>query len=562
MSRRSRRTLLGLALVLLLWALALEITGGVAIETRWGLVSSRAVVRPFVAGLALLAVYAAAARRSWREDLGPLGRASAWPPVLGAASTAVALVVGIGWGTRVAAGPDQSGYVSEAEVFARGELTVPAPPWSLDVPWNDAAYTASPVGWQPSRDTRFLAPTYSPGLPMLLAPVLKTFGRGAVFYVVPALGALLVAATYLLGARLAGPWAGAIASALVVSSPTFLLMQQQVMSDIPTAAFWTVAVASAARGRYPLLAGAAAGLAILTRPNLVPLLAVPAILLAMPRTDRLRCAIAFGIPIGLACAAVAVLNWRYYGSPLVSGYGPLAAYYSFDHIRPNVGRYGRWMLDLHTPLVLLAPLGPLAAASERGRVALVTLAIPVALLAIYLPFLVFDERDWGYTRFFLAGYPAWFAGLAVAFTATVERTGRRGAAVAAALVTAAIAVHGWRVAVTTGVFTQRQGDARYARAVEYANQLPSPSILMANAHSGTLRLYTGRDVLRFEAIRPAELDVVVEHLTGKGYSLFLIGDEFEIEQFRTMFAGSRTAGALGTVPRKDLAGVVVYDIRP
>jgi hypothetical protein len=556
----ARRALLGIALLALLWALAIRITGGIAINTQWGLISSRAAVRPLLAGVLLLACYATVGRRHWREDIGPLAHPGAWPPLIATLSTAVALIVGIGWGTRIAAGPDQSGYVSEAAMFARGELTVEAPSWSENAPWNDAAYTASPVGWQPTRQTHFLAPTYSPGLPMILALAQKAAGQDAVFYVVPLLGTLLVWTTYILGSTLAGPWVGAIGAALLVSSPTFLLMQQQVMSDVPSAAFWTLSLTAALHGRYPWLAGTAAGLAVLTRPNLAPLAAVP--LMLITRRERLLYRVAsFAVPLGIACAIVGALNWRYYGSPLMSGYGPLSGYYSFDHIAPNVRLYGRWLFELHTPLVALSIAAVFLARSNRQRIALVTLGIPLALLANYIPFLVFHPNDWGYTRFLLPGYPAWFVGLGVTAMSAIERARRSRAAIAAvAIIITAIASYGWVVALNTGVFMQRQGDARYKRAVDYAAGLPFRSILLANAHSGTLRFYTGREVLRFEAIRPPELDTLVQYLRRNGYALFLIGDEFEIDQFRTMFSDSRTVATMTKEPRKSLAGVDVYDI--
>jgi hypothetical protein len=561
-SRTGRRALIVAAVIALLWALAIQITGGIAIETAWKLISSRNPVRPAIGGAAMLAFYLAVWRRHWREDLGPFGRADTWPPLIAAVATAIALVVGLGWGTRIAAGPDSSGYVSHAAMLARAELTVEAPPWARNAPWDDAAYSASPVGWHPTHQTHILAPTYSIGLPMMMAAVQRVAGFDAVFYVVPLLGGVLVLASYLLGSVLAGAWVGAIAALLVVSSPTFLIMQLQVMSDVPVAAFLTLAIAGALHGSHPWLAGAAAGAAVLTRPNLVPLVMVPFVLFAAG--DRpLRRTIAFVCPLGTACAIVAALNWHYHASPLISGYGPLRAFYSLAHIAPNLARYGSWFMMLHTALPLIGVSAPFLARSARWRVALVTLVMPLVLLALYLPFIVFHPTDWGSTRFLLPGYPGFFAGLGVTAAAVIARTsGRvlaRGAAVA---IVGAVVVQGWIVAVTSGVFMQRVGDARFARTVDYVRLLPERSILISNAHSGTLRLYTGRGVLRFEAVRPEELDTATTHLRRLGYALFLVGDEFEVEQFRTRFAGTRTLAALPREPRVNLNGAVVYNLDP
>ena len=554
-----RRALLVVAAIAMLWALVLRITGGIAIETSWRLISSRNALRPLIAGLLLVACYVAVWRRNWRVDLGPLV-ALARPRVVGGTAVAAALIAGLGWASRIAAGPDPSGYVSQAAMFARGKLTVEAPRWAQNAGWDDAAYTASPVGWHPTRQTHIIAPTYSPGLPLIMAGVTKVAGGDAVFYIVPILGAVLVWSAYLLGTHVGGPWTGAVAAVLVVSSPTFLSMQLQVMSDVPVAAFWTVSFVAALRGR-PWLAGTAAALAVLTRPNVVPLVLVPFALI-VTSDRRLRHVLAFGAPIGVACVVVAALNWRYHGSPLLSGYGPLNRLYSLANVWPNLLQYGRWFIELHTPLPLIGLAAFLVAKADRWRITIVTFVIPFALLALYTPFLVFQWWEWSYTRFLLPAYPALFTGLGIMGAVALARWRRPAMTTAAVALVAIVSVRGWMLTINSGVFTQQSGDARYARAVDYAKRLPDRSILLSNAHSGTLRFYTGRDILRFEAIRPEELDKATAQLQHQGYALFLIGDEFEIDHFRNLFAGTRTAAALPKKPRAELGGVLVYDLKP
>jgi hypothetical protein len=555
----TRRTLLGAAVIAIAWAVALHMTGGIIIETSWRPLTSRNVIRPAIAAAAMIAWYLAAWRRHWREDFAPLARL-ARPHVIGGAATITALVVGLGWGATLGAGPDPSGYVSQAAMLARGELTQEAPQWAQTASWDDAAYSSSPVGWHPTTQTHILAPTYSLGLPLLMAMTSKIAGSEAIFYVVPLLGTMLIAATYLLGAQLGGPWAGAAAAVLMVSSPTFLALHLRVMSDVPVAAFWTVAVAAALHGGRPWLAGTAAAIAILVRPNLVPLVVVP--LLLVLKRDRIRFRLlAFGFPVGFACGMVATINWYYHGSPLISGYGSLENMFSSRYIWPNVKQYSRWFVETHTPIALLGLAAAFVAPAGRARVAVITLGIPAALLAFYLPFFVFPWWDWGYTRFLLPSYPAIFVGCGVVAAAASARATRP--AVANALIVVAIAIiaaNGWTYAISEGVFTQRLGDARYSWAIEYAKKLPERSIVLSNAHSGTLRFYAGRDVIRFEAIRARDIDRAKSALEAQGYTLFFIGDEFELDEFRTLFAGTRTIASLPKKPRAQYGGVVVYDI--
>src|SRR6185503_18061167 len=81
---------------------------------------------------------------------------------------------------------------------------------------------------------------------------------------------------YLIGARLAGPLIGAAAAILVATSPPILFQLIRPMTDVPVAAWWTLAWAAVLRPsrRAAFAAGLAASFAILTRPNLAPLAAV------------------------------------------------------------------------------------------------------------------------------------------------------------------------------------------------------------------------------------------------------------------------------------------------
>lgn len=564
-NRSSRRALLALAAAAIVWAAAVAISGGIVIETSWRRLSSRDALRPLAVGATLLIVYVLAWRRHWRTDLGRLAAPGVPQRLIATLAIAIALAVGMGWGTRIAGGPDASGYVSEATLFAQGALTIAAPSWTTDAPWQDARLTASPVGFRPSDRPGLLAPTYPPGLPLLLTVFLVIGGRDAVFYVIPLLGAALVWCTYRLGSRLGGGWAGAIAALFLVSSPTFLSLQQQVMSDVPVTLFWTAALAIALSRAHPFWSGVAAGIAVLIRPNLAPLALVPALLVwgrasGLPR--RLWHLIAYSLPVAAAAAAFAALNAHLYGSPLTSGYGTFSGLYSLDYVRTNLRQYTGWFVGQHTALVLLGLFAftvPGLDRSRRWTIALVTVVFPAIVFALYVPYLVFQPWEWWYTRFLLPGYPALLCGLGTLIVSFVARSKRVELAVAfMALVTAFIVVYGWRFAIVNDVFTQRSGDQRFARAVRYVQRLPPRTVIVSLAHSGTIRLYANRDVLRFEAVDPGQLDLALDYLQQRGYELYLVGDDFEVQMFRTRFA--RTGAVARMDPRRavNLSGVSVY----
>lgn len=555
--------MLALAVIAALWAAVVGANQGFVIDAPWGRISSHDQVRPLLVGLFLFLFYVAAWRRHWREDLGPIAPDSP-AGIVGALAAVAMLLFGIERGTHIAGGPDPSGYVSEAALFARGELTVPAPAWAIDAPWNDAAMTASPVGWLPTQRTAILAPTYAPGYPILMALVDIGAGPDAMFFVVPVLGAALVWFTYLLGARLGGPVAGAIAAVLLACSPTFVMLQQQVMSDIPVAAFWTLALVVALNGDHPFRAGAATAMAVLIRPNLAPLALVPLVLLTWRRDRPLARLVWFAVPVCVAAALIAALNAKYYGSPLRSGYGPLASLYSRTRVWPNLLQYGRWFAETHTSLVLLgffAAAVPTADRAERFRVVLVSLVFPLAVLVHYLPYTMFQSFEWWYTRFLLPGYPALLAGLGTLLVGIVRRSRRtRALTIAAAVIVLLVATHGWSFVIGHGLLSHKAGDERFVRTVEYIRRLPPRSIYVSLSHSGTIRFYTGRDIFRFESADPKQLDLAMAHLRQLGYRLYLVGDEFEIEMFHNRFAATQTATTIEPSSRVNLGGVSIYPL--
>jgi hypothetical protein len=557
-----RRSILAFACVALIWAAVVAVTGGFVIDTAWLRLSSRDPLRPLVAGVALLLLYGLRFRGEWRTDTALLARVP-WPMTCAFLAAGTTLTAGLALTTTIAGGPDASGFVSQAALFAAGRLTRPMPEWAARAPWNDPPSTASPVGYRPSSRTEGLAPTYPPGLSIVMAVAHIVGGPSAVFVVVPIMGAIAVWATFLLGSHTAGRWEGAIASVLLALSPTFLTMLLQPMSDVPAMACWVLALLAAVR-RRPAAAGLAVALALLIRPNLAPAAIVPAALL-LAGAQRMHHAVVFACTVAPGAAIVAGLNWHYYGSPLQTGYGPLAQYYAIDHVMPNAMQYGRWLVTTQTPFIALWLLMPFVrrSAPDRGRLLAVTMVFPVVIVAQYLPYLIFHPFEWWYLRFLLPAYPAIFIGLAAVVVTVAQRMRPRALAPALPiLIVAVIGWHGWTVAAQAEMLGRKRGDQRYARAVAFVERLPRDAVIVSLSHSGTISHYTGRDVLRFEALDGSSLDRAVAHLAGLGKPTYFVGDPFEVEMLREQFRGSTTLDALQSGPLADLGGAVVYLLRP
>jgi hypothetical protein len=557
-TRRWRRALLLIAAAAYAWAAVVTITGGFVIRTGWLTASSRNPRAPLMLAVAASGWYAIRFRRHWLDDLALLATPA---PARGLAilCTCCALVAGIGWGSFIGGGPDASGYVSQADMWVKGVLTLPAPEWARKAPWPNGVWSSAPVGYGPDHTGEAIVPMYSPGLPLMMATFQAIGGASALFYVVPLSGAALVWASYVLGLRLGGPWTGAAAAVLLTSSAPFLLMIVQPMSDVPAAACWTLALAYALgdRRRHAVMAGIATGAAVLVRPNVAPLAIVVALLLMANPERRWQRLIAYIVPAAAGAAMIGAWNWHLHGSPLVSGYGSLGQIYRVDRIPANLARYVMYLVDMQTPLIFVGLLAPLAAVGRSAlRVALVATVFPAALLAMYLPWIVID--NWSYLRLLLPAYPAVLAGCGVALAAAARRTNRALVAAAGTAIVAVVATHSWQAARRADVFGIAEFDRRYARAVDLVEGLPRDAVIVSNLHSGTLRFYTGRDILRFEVMLPEHFDDAIAHLRKQGHPIYFVGDPDEVDYFVGRFAGSAAARMFQS-GHTTSGGVVTYE---
>ena len=476
------------------------------------------------------------------------------------------VAVGLHWGTFVAGGSDSFCYAHQAERWAslvpgvsvggaRG-LQV-ADPLALAAPWPNAALSFAPVGHVPSPTVDgAIVPVCPAGLSIVMAPFRVVGGRNAIFMVVPLFGALLVAATYAAGARY-GARVGVAAASLAACSPAFLFQLVQPMSDVPAAALWMLAVAAATgtKPRGPLLAGMAAGAAILMRPNLV-VLAVPIGLFLLFRPERpwqprIKAAVGYAGGVAAGCAAVALIHNTFYGSPFSSGYGSLDVLFGSEHVTQNASRYFSWMSQAHSPLWLIALAAPFVL---PGALTALFATLFLVNVACYLPYAVFEE--WWYVRFLLPTLPLVLILMIATIDAGCRRLSPRAAVPIVTLVTIVLTVTFVRTAADRSVFRLHTFEARFARAGTFVRErLPSNALVIANWQSGAVRFYSGRPTLVWDGLDPASLDSAVLFARERGLAPFLLLERWEEPLFRQRFAGSALAG-LDWPPAAEIAGQV------
>jgi len=560
------RALLLLAIAGAVWAGGVAASGG--FDFRIGGIPVRSH-NPVPAAILAAVCFVAAFYRGLsgvREAIAWWAAAIARRAAAVAAALAIAAVaVGAIWGTYAAGRPDSYCYLNQAEIFARGTVRELQPIAAL-APWPDPAAAFVPIGHVPSPGpVGAIVPMCAAGYPLMMAAARTVAGRTAMFWIVPLMGGLAVWLTFLLGRGVAGAPAGLLAALLLATSPTFLYQVVQPMTDVPAVALWTLALVVATR-QSPFLAGLATGLALIVRPNLVPLAAViwGQISIFSRREDRdltpwLRATTAFGIGVLPFVVAVAAFQDAMYGGPLKSGYGDLGSLFGADHVFPNLQRYPVWLVRTETPFILLALAGPWALSGAARRTAWWLLAFAAATLACYIPYEIFDA--WWYLRFVLPAFPPLLILSSATFLFAVSRltVPVRGLAIGA---TAAVlvALH-LTAAVNGSAFRMRDYERRFRDGGEYvARHLPANAAVITVWQSGSVRFYSGRLTMLWNSIEPEWLDRSLEFLRAQGYQPYLLFERGEEQEFRTKFDGHSRLGGLDWPPIADINRQVrIYD---
>lgn len=550
-----RPVALGAALLIGAWAAGVALTGGGVVDLGAFRLSSRAPLRPALAAVALFAV--AVVTASAEERRRGLARARtladrAAPGIAGALAAAT-LVTAAVFNEHAATGADASGYLSQSRLWAEGRASIAVAP-IVPGPWPDRGWLQSPLGYAPAAAPDRLGPTYAPGLPWLMALGAALAGETGRFIWTPLAAGLVVWLTFVTGRRLGLPPAVALGGAvLAATSPPLLFNATQTMSDLVCAALWTAAlVATTGTGRHaaPVTAMAAA-LALVVRPNLVPVAALfwTAVVAVTPgpRRARLERAAVLGAGLAVAAAAIAVLNQHLWGSPLSSGYGAPADLFDTANVGANAARLWRWTGET-AGWWSVAGLAALAWAWTSGRraVAAPGLALAAGLAVAYLPYARFEE--WWYLRFYLPAWPVVAAAAAGGAWALLRHASADAAPLVVLVAALAAGATGLRVAAEAGVFRLWEGAQRYPAVAAFVREAAPPgALVLAVQHSGALHYDAPAVVVRWDYLPPDRLDAFVADALARRRAVWLVADDLEEAPFRTRFSAS-PLGALQWAP--------------
>lgn len=559
----ARAALLGV-LASALWAAAVLSTGGFDLWLGPLSLRSHTILAPLVLLLLSAVVSFAAGGSAVRDELRALSRLST---AFAIAAAAAAFTIAVRWGTDAAGGSDSYCYLSQARLFASGALRIEQP-WVDALPWADAARAAVPAGYTGVAGHSAIAPMCPAGLALLMALLFSAAGDRGMLLVVPLLGAWGVWLTYRAGTRITSRGAAACAAIALAASPIFLYQVVQPMSDVPAMAFWMATVCLACgpiTARRAALTGLSAAAALTMRPNLLPIAIVIGLWLTAaareaPATRRLAIVASYAACLFLGIVFVAVMQWRMYGSPLRSGYAALDVLFRVRHAVPNLQRYPTWLVDTHTAAVALAPIAPFLHRDRSTRLRRWLLfVVAVTNFGAYIFYTPFD--DWWYLRFLLPAIPCLILLVAAVADDVLNRFGdtvRVAVAVVGVFVAASWYAH---VAERRGVFRLRAAESRFIATGRYlASSLPEHAIVITAFQSGSVRYYSGRRTLAWDALSPQIFDAVVAGLSARGESPVMVLENWEEPRFRAAFSGASQLADLDWPPRAQIGREVrVYD---
>jgi len=481
--------------------------------------------------------------------------------IISAAAAIAVAIAGFAYGTYAAGGSDSSCYALMADAFASGQIQ-PASELALQAPWPDASKTFAPGGFVAS-ETRpgAAAPVCAPGFSLLLAPLIMFGGFDAMFALTPIAGALLVWLTFVAGRHLGGPLAGVMAALLVAVSPPMLYQVVQPMNDVTTAALW-MAVFVTILGRHWTLAGVCCGLALLVRPNLLPLAIVAGIAVAVrDREHGVGALIRFAAAALPCCLLVLRLNQALYGSPARTGYGQVQTLFGLSALAVNAPRYMSWLIETHTPFPLLGLLAPFVVPRGERYAAWLALGLVAATCLVYFLYTPFDE--WTYLRFLLPAIALLLVLACAVTTSLLQYAPGFGRVAIATALTAGLALFCVRAADNRLAFQLRFLEQRFrSSGVIVRDLLPERAVVLSVWDSGAVRFHGRKEALSWTGLDPAWLERAISWLDEHGRPAYIMLESWEEQPFRERFSAGSDLGKLDWPPKYEIDRAVrIYDPR-
>ncbi|MCH6259205.1 hypothetical protein MLD52_21790 [Puniceicoccaceae bacterium K14] len=407
------------------------------------------------------------------------------------------------------------------------------------------------IGLQAHSDSYEQRPTAFTGYPMFMA-FLDLFlpESSAVWWSVFLcdMAAVLSIFIFIRSMNLSAYWA-LFAAASYGLSPLFVKIGSLPMTDILTGALgawcWFHARHAHLRKRYAVLLGLGLGYAVLVRlTNVFFFIPVVVTLLFQLRQQRWWWLIFLsGTPVALFWA---IFNYQVYGSPISNGYGEVENLFGAEHFLPSIVYYGRTLLMLLFPMVLILFPFSLFFWDEHKRD--VTVAwVWVVLIFGFHAFYYASYENWWILRYTLAAWPALLYGSVLVVSQFVRRIAYKGLErktetyVALFLAVAAIGYGAFQVKRTKAYeFLFHEGPI--ITGVNWINEnTDEGDVFLSFQTSGSMFYYTNRAFVRFERMSEDDWNLIKENAMINDYTIYGFFHLFEFDS--TDKAGAKFGGS-------------------
>jgi 4-amino-4-deoxy-L-arabinose transferase-like glycosyltransferase len=434
-------------------------------------------------------------------------------------------------------GSDSYGYGNLAKTLAQFKATATVKELAEFDLSQDYIAPFLPLAYIQGPKPATMSTIYSMGLPLEAAAAAAIFGWDiGPFLVSPLSATLAILLMYLIGLEFGlSKKLSAVGGVLLGLFPTTVSQGLVLMSDAP-AMFWSIAaVLAALRSRknphWAIAAGFAFGMSVLMRP--------PSALMLLPIVFALPISIKSLIRFGLgglpAAALLSLYNWGAFGSPFEGGYSSIGIYGFFQvaTFRSHISQYIYWISILMSPAVLFFWAATAVNKSVRWRDRAVIISWFAGPFIFYCAYgIVYDyDASWEYTRFLLPAIPALILGFLLTtqyisdlFTAPTDNGYNRATNIFVVLLlllpvlaTSASRIHRY------DIYHLGAGVEEYKKAAQWAGAIiPQKSLVVSVGYSGTMKYYTDRPTLRYDALTPELWSVVKDHVKEKGYQLYAL----------------------------------------
>jgi hypothetical protein len=141
---------------------------------------------------------------------------------------------------------------------------------------------------------------------------------------------------------------------------------------------------------------------------------------------------------------------------------------------------------------------------------------------------------------------------AAAAVAILRRLTQSLANYASAVLVFAVVWYQFDVASDRLTFGIRELEQRYISVGRYiAQATPQNALFLSMQHSGSVRYYSGRLTVRYDAMRAGDLLYTIRRAQEVGYRPYLLLENWEEDEFRKLFAGG--AGSIGRLDMRVVA---------